>query len=331
MAEYDVLGIGNAIVDVLVHADDALLEREGMTKGSMQLIDGETASALYTRLPPGLETSGGSAGNTMAGIASLGSNGAYFGKIGRDQFGEVFAHDMRASGIAFETTPSTSGVPTGRSLIIVTPDAQRTMNTHLGAGLELAPDDIDAAVVAAANITYLEGYLWDPPLAKEAFVKAARLAHDAGRRVAMTLSDSFCVDRHREEFLELVDRHVDVLFANEHELLSLYQTEDFEDGLARVREKCHIAAITRSEKGSVIVSGTETVIIAAEPVERVIDTTGAGDLYAAGLMHGLTHGLSLADSGRIASIAAAEVIGHLGPRPEISLRELVERKMGSGG
>jgi sugar/nucleoside kinase (ribokinase family) len=323
MPEYDVLGIGNAIVDVLVHADDALLEREAMVKGSMSLIDADVANALYGHLPPGVEMSGGSAGNTMAGIASLGGRGAYFGKVATDQLGQVFAHDMRSSGIDFQTKPSSSGASTGRCLILVTPDAQRTMNTYLGAGLELAPDDIDPDVVAAAQVTYMEGYLWDPPLAKEAFLKAARLAHEAGRRVSLTLSDSFCVDRHREEFLDLVEHHVDVLFANEHEILSLYQTESFDDALQRVRGMCEITALTRSEKGSVVVGNGEVHVVDAEPIERVVDTTGAGDLYAAGFLFGLTHGYPLATCGRIGAIAAAEVISHFGARPEAPLADLV--------
>jgi sugar/nucleoside kinase (ribokinase family) len=328
MPEFDVLGIGNAIVDVLVHADDAILEREGMTKGSMQLIDASVANALYERLPPGVEISGGSAGNTMAGIASLGGRGAYFGKVATDQLGQVFAHDMRSSGITFQSRPSDTGMSTGRCFILVTPDAQRTMNTYLGAGLELAPDDVDAEIVAGAQITYMEGYLWDPPLAKEAFLRAAQLAHAAGRRVSLTLSDSFCVERHRAEFLELVEHHVDILLANEHEIISLYETDNFDDALQAVRGKCEIAALTRSAKGSVVISGDEVHIIDAEPIERVVDTTGAGDLYAAGLLFGLTHGYSLAEAGRIGAICAAEVISHFGARPETSLADLVASAMG---
>jgi sugar/nucleoside kinase (ribokinase family) len=315
------------MVDVLVHVDDATLEREGLVKGSMRLVDEAVVNELYDRLPPGIEMSGGSAGNTMAGLASLGGAGAYFGKVADDQLGQVFTHDLRAGGIHFDVEPSQSGASTGRCLILITPDAQRTMNTHLGAGLELSPDDIDADVVAAAQITYLEGYLWDPPLAKEAFVKAARLAHRAGRRVSLTLSDTFCVERHRAGFLELVDEHVDILFANEAEILSLYQTERFDDALQRVRGKCEIVALTRSEKGSVIVAGQEVHVIDPERVDGVVDTTGAGDLYSAGFLYGLTHGYTLAQCGRIASIAAAEVISHAGPRPETSLRELVAKKL----
>jgi sugar/nucleoside kinase (ribokinase family) len=295
----------------------------------MRLIEADAANALYDRLPPGTEISGGSAGNTMAGLASLGGRGAYFGKVASDQLGQVFAHDMRASGIDFVSAPSTSGVTTGRCLILVTPDAQRTMNTYLGAGLELAPEDIDVDVVAAAQVTYLEGYLWDPPLAKEAFLKAARLAHEAGRRVSLTLSDSFCVERHREEFLNLVEHHVDILFANEHELMSLYQVASFDDALQEVRRKCAIAALTRSAKGSVIVADGEVHVIDAEPVAHVVDTTGAGDLYAAGFLFGLTHGYPLATAGRLGAIAAAEVISHFGARPETSLAQLVARALHS--
>jgi sugar/nucleoside kinase (ribokinase family) len=325
MREYDVLGIGNAIVDVLVHADDAVLERENMVKGSMQLIDADFANALYSRLPPGIEISGGSAGNTMAGLASLGGRGAYFGKVANDQLGDVFAHDMQASGTYFSTSRSMSGITTGRCFILVTPDAQRTMNTYLGAGLELTPDDIDPEVVAAAQVTYLEGYLWDPPLAKEAFLEAARLAHQAGRRVSLTLSDSFCVERHRAEFLDLVEHHVDVLFANEHEIMALYETTDFDEALRLVRGTCEIAALTRSAKGSVIVAGEAIHVIPAEPVNPVVDTTGAGDLYAAGFLYGLTQGLPLDKAGRIGAIAASEVISHFGARPETSLAALARR------
>jgi len=327
MTEYDVLGIGNALVDVLVHVDEGVLEREGMVKGAMALVDAEAAGALYDRLPPGVEISGGSAGNTMAGLASLGGTGAYFGKVAPDQLGQVFAHDMRASGINFASTPSTSGATTGRCLILVTPDGQRTMNTYLGAGLELSPGDIDERVVSSARITYLEGYLWDPPLAKEAFKKAASLAHAAGRRVSLTLSDSFCVERHRAEFRDLVEHHVDILFANEHEVMALYEAATFDGALRQVRGTCEVAALTRSAKGSVIVAGGDIIEIAAEPVERVVDTTGAGDLYAAGFLFGLARGRPLPECGRIAAIAAAEIISHVGARPETSLADLVRRDL----
>lgn len=322
-AAFDVVCIGNALVDVIAHVDDEFLDREGLVRGAMALVDAERAEYLYGRMPPAVEISGGSAGNTVAGIASLGGRAAYIGKVADDQLGAVFRHDMRAGGAAYDVPPSRSGTPTGRCLIAVTPDAQRTMSTYLGAGAELGPDDIDEALIGAAAVTYLEGYLWDPPEAKQAFVKAAQAAHSNGRRVALTLSDSFCVDRHRAEFLDLIDGHVDVLFANEHEIMSLYQTDSFEEAATHVRGRCDIAALTRSEKGSVVLAGDETYVIAPEPGVRPVDTTGAGDLYAAGFLYGLTHGADIPTCGRIASIAAAEVISHFGARPEVSLAKLV--------
>lgn len=319
---YDVLAIGNALVDVIVHADDALLQVHGMAKGAMTLIDEERAHALYGLMPPAVEISGGSAGNTIAGVASLGGRAAYIGKVSDDQLGEVFRHDIRAAGVTYDVAPAAVGSSTGRCLIFVTPDAQRTMNTYLGASSTLGPGDVDEALVALARITYLEGYLWDPPPAKEAFLKAARIAHEAGRKVALTLSDAFCVDRYRESFLDLVEHHVDVLFANEAEILSLYQVSSFDDALQRVRGHCEIAALTRSAKGSVIAGGDEVHVIDAAPA-RVIDTTGAGDAYAAGFLFGLTSGRDLAACGRIGAIAAAEVISHVGARPETRLADLV--------
>ncbi len=319
---YDVLAIGNALVDVIVHADDALLQAHGMAKGAMTLIDEERAHALYGLMPPAVEISGGSAGNTIAGVASLGGRAAYIGKVSDDQLGEVFRHDIRAAGVTYDVAPAAGGSSTGRCLIFVTPDAQRTMNTYLGASSTLGPGDVDEALVALARITYLEGYLWDPPSAKEAFLKAARIAHEAGRKVALTLSDAFCVDRYRESFLDLVEHHVDVLFANEAEILSLYQVSSFDDALQRVRGHCEIAALTRSAKGSVIAGGDEVHVIDAAPA-RVIDTTGAGDAYAAGFLFGLTSGRDLAACGRIGAIAAAEVINHVGARPETRLAVLV--------
>jgi sugar/nucleoside kinase (ribokinase family) len=259
----------------------------------------------------------------MAGIASLGGRGAYIGKVRADQLGEVFAHDIRATGVAFETAPLERGPSTARCLIFVTPDAQRTMQTYLGASVELTRDDVPEALVASGQITYLEGYLWDRPTAKEAFVRAARIAHAAGRKVSLTLSDPFCVERHRASFLELVDGHVDVLFANEREILSLYETEDFDEALRRVRGMCDVVALTRSERGSVVASRDAVHEVRAAAVERVVDTTGAGDLYAAGFLYGLTHGRDLPACGRIASICAAEVISHVGARPETALAELI--------
>jgi sugar/nucleoside kinase (ribokinase family) len=324
VASLNVVGIGNAIVDVISNADDAFLTRHGLAKGMMTLIDPDRAEALYDVMGPGLEMSGGSAGNTIAGIASLGGKAAYIGKVRDDLLGRVFRHDITALGVQFPTAPATEGPATARCLILVTPDAQRTMNTYLGACVDLGPEDIDAAIVEAAEITYLEGYLYDPPRAKEAFHKAASLAHAAGRKVSLSLSDPFCVGRHRAAFKELVARHVDVLFANEAELLSLFETEDFDDALGRIRGLCEIAAVTRSEAGSVIVTAGETHRVAAAPVARIVDTTGAGDLYAAGFLYGLTSGMPLDRCGRLGSHCAAEVISHYGARPETSLKALVQ-------
>jgi sugar/nucleoside kinase (ribokinase family) len=324
-ADLDVVGIGNAIVDVIAQTDDGFLARERLTKGAMQLIDAARAEALYAAMGPALEMSGGSAGNTMAGIASLGGKGAYIGKVRNDELGRVFAHDMRAIGVRFDTAPLTEGPPTARSLILVTADAQRTMNTFLGACTELGPEDVAPELVAAAQVTYLEGYLFDPPRAKAAFQKAAALAHAAGRKVSLTLSDAFCVSRYRAEFRALIEGHVDILFANEAEITSLYETSHFDEALRAVRGHCEIAALTRSEHGSVVVTGDATHRIPAARIDTLVDTTGAGDLYAAGFLYGLTHGRDLATAGRLGSLAAAEVIGHYGARPETSLKELARR------
>ncbi len=324
--DYDVLGIGNAIVDVLAQADDAFLETNEIAKGAMTLIDADRATNLYERMGSGVEVSGGSAANTIAGIASLGGKAAYIGKVRDDQLGEVFAHDIRATGVEYVTPFLTDGPPTARCLILVTPDAQRSMNTFLGASSLLTPADVDDKLVAAAGITYMEGYLFDPPQAKEAFYKAAATAHEAGRKVALTLSDAFCVDRHRADFQHLVAREVDILFANESEITSLYETDSFDDAMARVRTECEIAALTRSEKGSVIVRGDEQHSVPAEPVDTIVDTTGAGDLYAAGFLYGFSQGKDLATCGRIGSIAAAEVISHFGARPETDLKTLIAAK-----
>jgi sugar/nucleoside kinase (ribokinase family) len=321
----DVVGIGNAIVDVIAQADDAFLARQGLVKGSMQLVDAARAEALYGLMGPGIEVSGGSAGNTMAGIASLGGKGAYIGKVRDDELGRVFAHDMRAIGVRFDTPPLTAGPPTARSLILVTPDAQRTMNTFLGASIELGPEDVTPEVVRGARVTYLEGYLYDPPRAKEAFLKAADLAHGAGRKVSLTLSDPFCVERHRAGFRSLVEGHIDILFANEAEIRALYETPDFDAAVRAVRGRCEVAALTRSAKGSVVVTADATHVIAAEKVEKLVDTTGAGDLYASGFLFGLTHGRDLPTCGRLGSLAAGEVIGHFGARPETSLKELAAK------
>jgi sugar/nucleoside kinase (ribokinase family) len=321
----DVTGIGNAIVDVLAHADDAFLAAQGLAKGTMALIDEARARELYACMGPGVEMSGGSVANTIAGIASLGGRGAYVGKVSDDQLGEVFMHDIRAVGVTFETAPARGSVSTARCLILVTPDAQRTMNTFLGACTELGPDDIDARLIERSKVTYMEGYLWDPPAAKEAFLKASRIARESGRKTSLSLSDPFCVERHRREFLELIDAHIDVLFANEREICALYEVERLADAVAAVRGRCETAVITRSEQGSLVLTREQTYEVAAEPVADVVDTTGAGDLFAAGFLYGYTRGRALADCARLGSICAAEVISHFGARPETSLQSLVAR------
>jgi sugar/nucleoside kinase (ribokinase family) len=322
-ASIDVVGIGNAIVDVLAHSEEEFLAREGLVKGTMTLIDAGRADALYRIMGPAIEASGGSAGNTMAGIASLGGAGAYIGKVRDDFLGQVYRHDITAAGVRFETPPATHGPGTARCLILVTPDGQRTMNTYLGACVELGPADIDPDVIAAAQVTYLEGYLFDPPQAQEAFRKAAAIAHSAGRRVALSLSDPFCVGRHRAAFRDLVHGHVDILFANEAEICSLYETDDFAAATAAVRGHVAIAALTRSAAGSVILAAGAAHPIAAAPVARVVDTTGAGDLYASGFLYGLIRALPLQVCGEIGSLCAAEIISHFGARPEVNLSELV--------
>jgi sugar/nucleoside kinase (ribokinase family) len=324
-ASIDVVGIGNAIVDVIAHSEEEFLAREGLVKGTMTLIDSVRAEALYQMMGPAIEASGGSAGNTMAGLASLGGNGAYIGKVRDDFLGEVFRHDITAIGVRFETRAATSGPGTARCLILVTPDGQRTMNTYLGACADLEPADIDPDVVSAAQITYLEGYLFDPPQAQEAFRKAAAISHAAGRKVALSLSDPFCIGRHRAGFRDLVDGHVDILFANEAEICSLYETDDFAAAAAAVRGHVAIAALTRSASGSVILADGAEHHIAAAPVARVVDTTGAGDLYASGFLHGLTRDLPLPICGKIGSLCAAEIISHFGARPEVKLAQLVDR------
>ena len=319
----DVVGIGNAIVDVIAHADDAFLAREALIKGTMTLIDAERAEALYRMMGLAVEISGGSVGNTMAGLASLGGQGAYIGKVRDDLLGEIYRHDITAVGVRFETPAATSGPGTARCLILVTPDGQRTMNTYLGACADLGPADIDPEVIAAAQITYLEGYLFDPPLAQEAFRKAAAIAHAAGHEVALSLSDPFCVERHRDAFRDLVDSHVDILFANETEICSLYETADFATAAAAVRGHVAIAALTRSAAGSVILADGAEHRVAAAPVARVVDTTGAGDLYASGFLYGLTRDRPLPTCGEIGSLCAAEIISHVGARPETELSRLV--------
>jgi sugar/nucleoside kinase (ribokinase family) len=323
MPDYDVLCIGNAIVDIIAQCDDAFLETNGIIKGAMNLIDTRRAELLYSRMGPAIEASGGSAGNTAAGVASFGGRAAFFGKVSNDPLGEIYAHDIHAQGVAFDTKPLEGQPPTARSMIFVTPDGERSMNTYLGACVELGPEDVEADKASGAKVTYFEGYLWDPPRAKEAIRQTARLAHAAGREVSMTLSDSFCVDRYRDEFLDLMrSGTVDIVFANESELKSLYQTASFETALELIRKDCKLAAVTRSERGSVIVSGNRTEVIEAIEIERLVDTTGAGDLYAAGFLFGYTTGRSLADCGRLGSVAAAEVISHVGARPLVPLQRL---------
>ena len=324
-AHFDVLGIGNAIVDVIARADDDFLVKHAMRKGGMSLIVEEQAEHIYESMGPAVEISGGSAANTIVGVASFGARGAFIGKVKDDALGRVFIHDIRAAGAAFETAPAPSGPSTARCYIVVTPDGERTMNTFLGAAQNLAVDDIDAEKVAAAEIVYLEGYLWDPQNAKDAFMRAAAIAHDAGRRVALTLSDAFCVDRWRDEFVELIrSRTVDILFANEAELHSLYQTADFATALAALRHDAGLAVVTRSEKGCVVVTGGNNESVPAFPVERVVDTTGAGDLFAAGFLVGLARGRDYVTAARLGGLAASEVIQHLGARPETSLKALAQ-------
>ncbi len=327
--EIDVVGIGNALVDVLCHESEAFLVSHGLVKGTMQLINEAGARRLYEAMGPGIEMSGGSAANTIVGVASFGGRAHYVGKVRDDQLGDVFAHDLRSTGVEYDTSAATEGPPTGRCLIMVTPDAQRTMGTFLGASVSLSPDDVDAELIARGKILYLEGYLFDPPQAQEAFRVAARIAHERGRVVSLTLSDPFCVGRHRRAFLELVEGHVDVLFANEAEICSLYEVGDFDAALQRVRRHCDIAALTRSARGSVIVGRDEVHVIDAHPIDTLVDTTGAGDLYAAGFLFGLSRGLDLASCGRLGSVAAAEVISHVGARPQIPLAKLVDTALGS--
>jgi sugar/nucleoside kinase (ribokinase family) len=323
MQDHDVVGIGNAIVDIIAHCDDAFLSRHGQRKGSMQLVDDAAVARLYEAMGPAVEISGGSVANTMVGIAAFGGRAGFIGKTAGDEFGRVFGHDIRSAGVTFTTTPAAEGSePTGRCLILVTPDGQRTMNTFLGVSPRLGSGEVDAELIASARILYLEGYLFDRPEAKAAFRQAAEIAAKAGRQVALTLSDPFCVDRHRPEFLELIRGSVDILFANEAEIAALYRVNSFEEAAQRTQADTRLAALTRSEQGSVILSEGKSIAIPAAPVAKVVDTTGAGDLYAAGFLYGVARGLSLEVAGRLGSLAAAEIISHLGARPEVNLREL---------
>jgi sugar/nucleoside kinase (ribokinase family) len=325
---FDVTAIGNAIVDVIAQADDSLLAAHSLPKGAMNLIDADMAEKLYGIMGPGKEASGGSAGNTIAGIAALGGKAAYIGKVANDQLGKIFTHDIRAVGVTYDTPPLTSGLPTARSLIFVTPDAQRTMQTFLGACTQLGPEDVNMDYIAASKVVYMEGYLWDLPRAKQAMLDAALKAKEAGVKVSLTLSDSFCVGRFRDEFLDLAEKHVDILFANESEILSLYQTENFDEAVRQVKQHCEIAALTRSEKGSVVVRGDEVHAIPAVPGVKVVDTTGAGDAYAAGFLYGYTQGRDLATCGRLGGVMAADVISQYGPRSDKDVKQLVAPVLG---
>lgn len=320
--QFDVVGIGNAIVDIIARCDDDFLAAHGAEKGHMRLVDAETISKLYDAVGPAIEISGGSAANTIAGVASFGGSAAYMGKVADDEFGRIFAHDIRAIGVSYTTTPAVGGAPTARSLVLVTPDGERTMNTFLGVSPTLSEADVDASAIAAARVLYLEGYLFDGDAAKASFRHAAKIAKDAGCQVSLTLSDGFCVDRHRDDFLQLIRSDIDVLFANEDEITSLYQTNSFEEAAARAKAETRLAVLTRSAKGSVIVSDGDNVTVPAQPGVKVVDTTGAGDLYAAGFLFGYARQLPLENCGRLGSLAAAEIISHIGARPDVNLENL---------
>jgi sugar/nucleoside kinase (ribokinase family) len=324
----DVVGIGNAIVDVLVQTDDAFLSEHGLQKGGMALIDEKQAEVLYTSSGPGLETSGGSAANTLAGIALLGGQAGFIGRVRDDQLGSIFCHDIRAVGTRFDTPAATSGATTARCLIYVTPDAERTMCTFLGASTQLEPEDLDLSMVRDAKVLYLEGYLWDSPAAKRAFIAAAEACRDAGGQVALSLSDGFCVNRHRDSFLELVNGHVDVLFANDVEIMALYETDDFDTALQKVRGCCAVAALTRGDQGSVVLSGDQRWDIGIYSLGDLVDTTGAGDLYAGGFLHGYTQGESLERCGQLGALCAGQVVTQLGARPQVSLKKLAADRLG---
>ncbi|KQQ38573.1 carbohydrate kinase [Rhizobium sp. Leaf306] len=327
MPKFDVLTIGNAIVDILARCDDQFLGDNAIIKGAMNLINAERAELLYSKMGPAVEASGGSAGNTAAGVASLGGRAAYFGKVANDQLGTIFQHDIRAQGVHYETKPDGVHPPTARSMIFVTPDGERSMNTYLGACVELGPEHVEEDVVAESKVTYFEGYLWDPPRAKDAIREAARIAHAHGREVSMTLSDPFCVGRYREEFLELMKSGiVDIVFANKQELLSLYETDDFELALGKIAHDCKLAAITLSEEGAVLVRGKERIAIPAYAIEELVDTTGAGDLFAAGFLYGYTADRSLEDCGKLGCLVAAIVIQQIGPRPMVSLAQAAKER-----
>ncbi len=323
-SKFDVLTVGNAIVDIIARADDDFLVKEDIIKGAMNLIDADRAEHLYSVMGPAMEASGGSAGNTAAGIASLGGKAAYFGKVADDHLGGVFRHDMNAIGVHYGTLPLDGPPPTARSMIFTTPDGERSMNTYLGACVELGPEDVDAEVVAASQIIYFEGYLWDPPRAKDAIRLAAKIAHENGQQVAITLSDSFCVDRYRDEFLELMrGGTVDMIFANDAELKSLYQTADLLSAIDALKNDIALAAVTHGENGSIVVSREGTTEVKAHPIDKLVDSNGAGDSYAAGFLYGMTNGRDLKDCARIGGLAAASVIQHMGPRTQVSLKDVL--------
>ena len=323
---HDVVAIGNAIVDIIGRCDDAFLARHGAPKGHMRLVDAATVATLYAEMGPGIEISGGSAANTMVGLASFGGRAAFIGKVASDEFGGIFRHDITAAKVAFDTAPVGGKAPTSRSLILVTPDGERTMNTFLGISTDLDGGEVDPSLIQASAIVYLEGYLFDRPDAKRAFHAAAEIAKNAGRKVALSLSDGFCVDRHRAEFLTLIRSNIDIVFANENEIKSLYETENYDDAANHARRDIKLAVLTRSAKGSHILSNGEDISINAQPIAQVVDTTGAGDLYAAGFLYGVAKGLPLTISGKLASIAAAEIISHIGARPAVSLNALARQK-----
>jgi sugar/nucleoside kinase (ribokinase family) len=324
--KFDVLAIGNAIVDIIARAEDDFIVGQGLTKSAMRLVDAEESARLYAAMGPAIEASGGSAGNTAAGVASLGGRAAFIGKVADDELGGIYQHDMHSTNVHFATPPLNGGAPTARSMILITPDGERTMNTFLGACLALGPGDIDEAVVADSAITYLEGYLWDPPEAKDAFVHAAEIAHGAGRKVSLTLSDAFCVDRYREEFRRLIrDGIVDILLANDSELHSLYETASLEAAVETLQSECKLAAVTIGGDGALVVTPSDVTRVPATPVERIIDLTGAGDLFASGFLYGIARGMDLAEAARLGTLAAAEVIAHIGPRPAVSLRGLAQQ------
>lgn len=322
---YDVVAIGNAIVDIIGRCEEDFLTAHAAAKGAMTLVDADRIATLYAAMGPGIEASGGSAANTMAGLASFGGRAAFIGKVADDEFGRIFAHDINAIGVNFDSAPVAGGDPTARCLILVTPDGERTMNTYLGISTQLDAAQVDPKLIQDSGIVYLEGYLFDRPDAKAAFREAVKIANAAGRRVALTLSDGFCVDRHRAEFLDLIRSGIDILFANESEITSLYETQDFDQAARRAAVDTKLAALTRSDKGSVILSGGESISIPVSPVAQVVDSTGAGDLYAAGFLYGLSQGFDLARSGRLASLAAAEIISHVGARPAVSLTGLARQ------